>query len=144
MTWPQPSTSVALPLSKRCRLGPTAMVSCLTAQETEAAALDLSVQWLDGDTSEQGDPPLPVPQPQGGNIPTEMAPLCVNIGDTNWVYHCQVEGCPEGPSSSHATICTHVHHIHLGTKLLCPLCPITFFNTDTLKWMASKHIALGF
>ena len=71
-------------------------------------------------------PPLP--------LPTEMAPICVNIGDTQWVYHCWVEGCPEGPSSCHATICTNVYHALLGMKLSCPFCPITFFNSNALKW----------
>ena len=93
---------------------PTAVVSHLTAQEAKA--------------------PLPVPQPQGGNIPTEMTSLCVNVGDDHWVYCCWVKGCPEGPSSSCATICSHVCHALLGIMLLCPLYPIMLFNTDAFRW----------
>ena len=82
------------------------------------------------------------PHHQGGDIPAEMAPLCVNVGDTYQVYCCQVAGCPEGLSSSHTTICTHVCHAHLGSKVLCPLCHITFFNTMPSNGMASGHIPL--
>ena len=70
---------------------------------------------------------------------------------THWdgTHTCQCEWLPvglllpgwgvsKGPSSSHATICTHVHHAHLSTKLSCPFCPVTFFNCDALK-QHGKH-----
>ena len=66
--------------------------------------------------------------------PLRWHPYMSTIGDTHWVFCCWVEGCPEGPLSPHATICTHVHHAHLYMKLSCSLCPITFFNTNALKW----------
>ena len=87
-----------------------------------------------GGIFEQGGPSLHIPKPKEPDIPAKMAPLHVNIGDTKWVYHCQVEGCPKGPSSSHAAICTHMCHAHLGMKLSCPFYPIIFFNTNALKW----------
>ena len=77
-------------------------------------------------------------KPKGGasvskeEIPAEMEHLRINVGNTRWVYHCHVEGCTEGPSTSQAAICSHVHQAHLGTKLLCAFCPQTFFNTDAL------------
>ena len=49
MTWPEPSTSVGSSLPKRCRLVPTAIISHLRTQETEAAVLDPSVQELEGE-----------------------------------------------------------------------------------------------
>ena len=142
MTQLESSTSVGLPLPKRHRWVPTAMVSHLTAQETEAAALDPSVQKLEGHIRTR-EPSLPCPQAQGGNIPTEMTPLHVNIEDAHWVYHCWVMGCPEGPSSSCATICPHVCHIHLGMKLSYPLCPITFLILMPSNGMAGGHLSLG-
>ena len=123
MTQPEPSTSLGPPPPKRYRWVPTATVLHLTAKKAKA--------------------PSPVPQPQGGDIPASMTPLHVNIGDANWVYHCQVEGCPEGPSSSHATICSHVCCTHLGMKLLCSLFPIMFFNTNTFRWHGKQAHCFG-
>ena len=117
-TQPEPTISGGLPLPKRHRHAPTTMVSNLTAQQFE------------GGMSEQG---APLTSPQEANIPTGMAPMHVNISDSQQVYWCQAKGCPEGPSSSHATICAHVCCTHLGTKLLCPFCPIPLFNSDALK-----------
>ena len=82
---------------------------------------------------EQGAPPSLVPHPMEANVPTVMAPLHVNMSDTQWIYCCQVKGCPEGPLSSCVAICTQVHHTHLGMKLMCPFCPVTFTNSDALK-----------
>ena len=69
MTQSELSKSVGLPLPYRCRQASAATVSCLTAQETKAAAFDPSVQKLDGGASEQWSPPLPVPQSQGMTYP---------------------------------------------------------------------------
>ena len=81
-----------------------------------------------------GDPPSLVSHLIEANIPTAVAPMCINVSDTQWVYCCWVEGCPEGPLSSYAAICAHGHHAHLGTKLTCPFCPVTFINSNALKW----------
>ena len=76
--------------------------------------------------------PAATPAPEG-NIPAHMQPLRIQLGGTKWVYQCQVEGCKEGPSTSWATICAHVRKVHLGVRLVCPLCSKTFFNPDVLR-----------
>ena len=124
-TWPEPSMSGGPSLPKRHRHVPRATVSNPTAQELKATAPDPIVQEYEGDTLEQVPPPLHVPHPIEADIPTEMAPICINMSDTQWVYCCRAEG----PLTSHATICTHV-----GMNLSCSLCPITFSNSDALKW----------
>ena len=55
-----------------------------------------------------------VPPASEEAIPTHMQPLCIQLGGIKQVYQCQVEGCKEGPSTFHATICTHVCKVHLG------------------------------
>ena len=57
----------------------------------------------------------------------------------NWVYQCWVEGCKEGPSTSHATICAHVCKVHLGVGLVHPSCSKSFFNPDTFWHHKKKH-----
>ena len=81
------------------------------------------------------------PNPRGLHI--EMTHLHVNVGDAHWPCCCQVKGCLEGPSSSHATICSEVHHAHLGMKLSCPICPITFFNTNAFRWHGKQAHCSG-
>ena len=114
MTWPDLSTSIGLLLPRRCRWMPTAIVLHLTIQEAEV--------------------PPPVPQPLGSDIPAEMIYLHINVGGAHWVYCCWVEGCPDGPFSSHAIICSYMCYAPLGIKLTCSLCPSMFFNTDVLRW----------
>ena len=65
-------------------------------------------------------------------IPAHMISLHLQLGGIKRMYKCQVEGCMEGPSTSHAAICIHVHREHLGVGLACPSCAKTFFNSDTL------------
>ena len=43
-TWPEPSTSGGLPLPKRHKHAPTALVSSLTAQDLRGTASDMSSQ----------------------------------------------------------------------------------------------------
>ena len=64
---------------------PTTTVSSLIAQEPEATALDPISPRGHGDMLEQGGPSTPVPQPKETDIPSKMAPLHVNIGDTKYV-----------------------------------------------------------
>ena len=99
---------------------PIAMVMCLTAQETKV--------------------PLLIPWPLGSDLPTEMLPMHINIGNAHWVYCCQAKGCPEGHSSSHAAIYSHVHHTLLGTKPSAPPC---FLRLTSSGSIASGHITLG-
>ena len=121
----EPSTSGDPSSSKRCRYIPSATVSDPTAQEHEEG------------TPEQG-PSIACPLPIEANILAEMPPICVTISDIQCVYCCQAEGCSEEPSTSCTTIFAYVHHAHLGTKLSCPLCLTTFFNSNALKWQGKQ------
>ena len=96
ITQPDFSTSIGLPPPQKGSQVPTAVVLHLTTQEAQV--------------------PPPVAWPLGSDIPAEMTPLCIKIGNAHWVYHCWVKGCPEGPSSSSAAICSHVHCTHLDNK----------------------------
>ena len=124
MTWPEPFISLGLPPPKRYMWVPTTTVSHLTAQETEAAALG---------KLEQGALPYLSPTPRGWYTHWDDTPTCqcgrhpLHLLLPGW-------GVPEGPSIFHATIFAYVCNAYLGTKLLCPLCPIMLFNTNTLKW----------
>ena len=75
-------------------------------------------------------------------IPAHMQPLCIQLGCIKRVYQCQVEGCKEGPSTSHATICAHVRKVHLGVGLVCPSCGRSFFNPDTFRHHKKGHTHL--
>ena len=130
MTWSEPSMSFFLPLPKRHRLGPTVTVSSPKVQSNCHGPVSPGAQ---GRCIRAWGPSLSVPLPKETNIPAKMTPLHVNIGDTKRVYHCQVEGCAEGPLSYHATICAHVQHTHLGMKLPCPFCPIIVLHTNAIK-----------
>ena len=52
------------------------------------------------------EPETITPKPEGcasvfkEEIPAEMEPLWINVGNTRWVYHCHVEGCIDRPSAS--------------------------------------------
>ena len=134
MTQPDLSMPVGPPLAKRCRWVHTTIFLTPSTQEPKATATYPLVQELKGAHWIKG-PSLSVPQPKEATIPTKMAPIHINVGDTKQIYHFQVEGCPEGPSTSHVTICAHVHQAHLGMKLWCPSCPSTFFNTESCPQM---------
>ena len=66
-------------------------------------------------------PPYDTPSPECGGI------------KKIYIYKGQVKGCSEEPSTSQATICTHVCHAHLGVRLVCPSCNQTFLNLDALR-----------
>ena len=83
---------------------------------------DWTAQKSEGGTLEQQGFPLLAPHPMEADILTVMAPMHVNMSDTQWVYLCWVMGCSEGPLSSLTAICTH-----MGTKLMCPFCPVIFY-----------------
>ena len=68
-----------------------------------------------------------VPPAPGETILAHMQSLRVQVGGIKRVYKCQVEDCKEGPSTSRATICAHIRKVHLGVRLVCPLCGKTFF-----------------
>ena len=73
-------------------------------------------------------------------ISAHMQPLRVQVGDIKRVYKCQFEDCKEGPLTSWATICAHTRKVHLGVRLMCPLCGKTFFNPDVLRHHKKTHI----
>ena len=75
-----------------------------------------------------------------GEIPANMQPLHIQLGGIKHVYQCQVEGCREGPSTSHATICVHMQRVHLGVGLVWPLYNKSFFNPDTLRCHKKGHL----
>ena len=84
MADPDLSSSMDPPLPKRQRWAATVTVASQTVQVPEAI----------------------IPKPEGGasvskeEIPAEMEPSRINVGNTRWMYHCHVEGCTEGPSTS--------------------------------------------
>ena len=120
---PNLSVSMGPPLPKRQKQSVTGTVASPTTQESEAIT----------------------PKPEGGasvykeEILAEMVPIRIYVSNTKWVYHCHVEGCTEGPSTSWAAICSPICQAHLGTKLSCTSCPQTIFNTDTL-WCHGKWV----
>ena len=91
---------------------------------------------------EKQEPEVPSPassEAPGETIPAHMQPLHLQFGGIKRVHKCQVEGCTEGPSTSHATICTHVHRVHLGVGLVCPICDKPFFDPDALRHHKKSH-----
>ena len=94
-TWPDLSTSVGPPLPQSQRHAPTAMVSHQTAKELEAIVWNLTVQEFKGHV--RTGAPLLVPYPIEADIPTAMAPMNVNVSDTQQVYCCQVRGALRDP-----------------------------------------------
>ena len=92
-----------------------------------------STPVAEGSGLAQEAPSLAVSQALEVVITTHMTPLHLNMGGIKRVYKCWVEGCSKGPSTSQATICTHVHCNHLEVRLVCPSCTQTFLNLDALR-----------
>ena len=57
-------------------------------------------------------PCLGAPETLEVAIPGNMTPLHLQLGGIKKVYKWWVEGCSEGPSTSHTTICAHVCRDH--------------------------------
>ena len=74
----------------------------------------------------------------GSHLHPPGTPLTYSWGIKR-VYKCQVEGCSEGPSTSHAAICAHMCWDHLGVRLACPSCTKTFLNLDALRHHKKVH-----
>ena len=84
---------------------------------------------------------LTAPSVLEGEIPGQYATPSHSVGGAlSRVYRCQIEGCREGPSTSHATICAHVWRVHLGVGLVCSLCNKSFFNPDTFRCHKKGHL----
>ena len=73
-------------------------------------------------------------------ILAHMQPLRIQDGGIKRVYKCWVEDCKQGPPTSRATICAHIRKVHLGVRLVCPLCGKIFLNPDVLRHHKKTHI----
>ena len=89
MTQPDLSKPVGLPLLKRHRWVHPATVLTPLTQEPKATASIPLVQEFEGAHQSRGSS-LSVPQPKEATIPNKMATLYINMGDTKWIYCCQV------------------------------------------------------
>ena len=135
-----PMSSIPLP-PKKHHHAPTATISKLLPQEPKETVPEVSipvvkeVELASEAPSSAATPALEVA------IPTHVAPLHLQDGGIKMVYKCGVEGCSDGPSTSWAAICAHVHRDHLGVRLPCPSCTKTFLNSDALRHHRKSHIS---
>ena len=130
------SLPTSSPPSKKAHHAPSFTASHLLPQESKEPEASAPVEQALEPAS------LTVPPVLEEEIPAHMQPLCIQLGGIKRVYQWQVEGCKEGPSTSHATICTHMYRVHLGVGLVCPLCNKSFFNLDTFWHHKKGHINL--
>ena len=129
------STHILTP-PKKSRHAPSSTISHLPPQESkEPEASVPAEQALELPSST-------APSVLEGEIPANVQPLSIQLGGIKRVCRCQVEGCREGPSTSHATICAHMCRVHLGVGLVCPLCNKSFFNPDTFRHHKKSHVNL--
>ena len=115
------------PLPKRQKWAATATVACLTAQESEAIT----------------------PKPEGGTsvskeeIPAEMEPLRLYVGNIKQVYCCQVEGTQRDPKLLEQ-LSAHMCIEPIWALNCCvPPVPTPFSILMPSDIMASGHIPLG-
>ena len=128
------SISSAPPSPKKVCHSPSTTISCAPSQESQEPEAPGPAKQVLESTSSIAPPVLE------GEILANMQPLCIQLVGIKRVYRCQVEGCREGPSTSHATICVHVKRAHLGVELVCPLCSKSFFNPDTFRCHKKGHL----
>ena len=122
------SLPTSSPPPKKSCCAPSSTISHLPPQESkEPEASVPAVQALESTSSI-------APSVLEREISANMQPLCIQLGGIKRIYRCQVEGCREGLSTSHTTICAHVHRVHLGVGLVCPFCNKSFFNPDTFRY----------
>ena len=121
------SISSAPPPPKKVCHTPSATISHPPPQESQELEASGPAKQMAESIS------VTVPPVLEGEIPANMQPLCIQLGGIKRVYRCQVEGCREGPSTSHTTICVHIQQVHLGVGLVCHLCSKSFFNPDTFR-----------
>ena len=130
------SLPMSSPPPKKTHHAPSSTITHPPPQESKEPEASVSAEQALESTSSTA------PSVLEGEIPAHMQPLCIQLGGIKRVYRCQVEGCREGPSTSHATICTHMCRVHLGVGLACPLCNKSFFNPDTFRCHKKSHINL--
>ena len=128
------SMSSAPPPPKKVHHTPSATISCPPPQESQEPKAPGPAKQAPESTS------LTAPSVLEGEILANMQPLHVQLGGIKRVYRCQVEGCREGPSTSHATICAHIKGVHFGVGLVCHLCGKSFFNTDAFRCHKKGHL----
>ena len=121
------------PPIKKPRPAPSTTISTSPLQESTAPEVSEPASQATGPTCS-----VVSPAPEEA-ILAHMQPLRVQVGGIKRVYKCQVEACKEGPSTSWATICAHIRKVHLGVRLVCPLCGKTFFNLDILRHHKKTH-----
>ena len=99
-----PPISSAPPPHKKACHSPSATVSHLPPQEPTSITPEASesAAQVTEQASEAASPAAP-PAPEEALL-TNMQPLHIQLGHVKRVYRCQVEGCKEEPSTSHATI----------------------------------------
>ena len=130
------SLPTSSPPPKKSYHAPSSTISHLPLQESKEPEASVAAEQALESTSSTA------PSVLEGEIPANMQPLCIQLEGIKRVYRCQVEGCREGPSTSCATICAHMHRVHLGVELVCPLCNKSFFNPGTFRHHKKSHINL--
>ena len=95
------SLSTSSPPPKKSHCAPYSFIPYLPPQEPKEPEASGPAKQVLESTSVTAHPVLE------GEILANMQPLCIQLGSIKRVYRCQVEGCREGPSTSHATICAH-------------------------------------
>ena len=123
-----PSISSASPAHNKACHTPSATVSHLPPQESTGP--EISSPKVDIPEQALGVASPAVPPASEETLPSDMQPLCIQLGGIKQLYQCLVEGCKEGPLTSHATICTHVCKVHLGWGWCVPLAADPF-STQT-------------
>ena len=113
-------------------------ISC-TPQESEAIKPEASTPTVGGVELALEAPSSAIFQALEVAIPNPIAPLFLQLGGIKRVYKCWVEGCSEGPSTSHAAICAHMHRDHLEMRLACLSSAKTFLNSDALRHHRKIH-----
>ena len=123
----EPSTYGDPFLPQRQRIIPSATASDLPAQE--------HVEGM----PEQGASLLPPPKHIAADIPADIAPICINVGDTQWVHCCLAEGCSEEPSTSHATQSVLMCTVPIWAQTCCAPCAQSFLILMAWSGMVIGH-----
>ena len=121
------------PPPKKPRPAPSSTISQPTPQDPKGPEAPDPADQAAGPSS----PAVPIASKEA--ILAHMQPLRIQVGGMKRIYKCRVEGCEEGPSTSRATIVAHIRRVHLGVRLMCPLCGKSFFNSDAFRCHKKIH-----
>ena len=97
------------PQPKKHHPAPTMTVSQPPPQKPEKMASEVSGLMAKKEKQAPEAHSLASSEAPEETISIHKQPLCLQMGGIK-----RVEGCTEGPSTSHATICAHVCRVHLG------------------------------